>query len=193
MRIYFCAAHSCGKTTLARITAEKTGLVFLNEVARTILAEKELSLDTLRVNLDVADDYQKTIFKRQIEEEKKHKSFVSDRTFDNLAYMAQHARMFKETVESELCKNYIESLKENDVTIFFIRPHKVTMKNDGVRESVSWDGIVAIDAQIKLLFELFGLDYFQINTDSMQERVRFVETVLKAKYKSENNTKTIID
>ena len=181
MRIYFAAAQSCGKTTLARLTAKHFNLKFLNEVARTILAEKELSVDTLRVNLDVVDDYQSEVFNRQIEEEKKYKSFVSDRTFDNLAYMAQHARKFKDVIESQQCKDYIEGLKKPDVTIFFIRPSKATMKDDGIRESVNWDGIVAIDSMIKMLFELFGVDYIQINTDSMQERVRLVNTVLKLK------------
>ena len=94
MRIYFIGAHASGKTTLARYTSNKTELPLLTEVARTILAEKELSIDTLRANINVVNEYQTDIFYRQIEEEKKHENFVSDRSFDCLAYAAQHSTDF---------------------------------------------------------------------------------------------------
>ncbi len=179
MRIYFAGAHSVGKSTLARLTAKQHNLPFLNEIARTVLVEREIPLETLRIDLDLIDNYQSEVFRRQIEEEKKYPSFVSDRTFDNLAYMAQHARKLKEVIESEELKNYIEGLRDKDVIIFFVRPSKVTMKNDGVREEVQWEGIIAIDAMIKFMLEMFGLKYIQINADSMQERVKLVNSVLE--------------
>lgn len=52
------------------------------------------------------------------------------------------------------------------------------MRADGVRESLNWDGAVAIDAQIKFLYEMFGIRYFQINTDNMQERIRLIDSVI---------------
>lgn len=181
MKIYFAGAHASGKSTLARLTAKHHNLPFLNEIARTVLAEREIPLETLRVDLDLIDDYQSEVFTRQLQEEKKYDSFVSDRTFDNLAYMAQHARRLKETIESKELKDYVDTLKKDDVLIFFMRPSKVTMKNDGVRENVQWDGIVAIDAQIKFMFEMWGIPYISINTDSMQERVKLVDNVLRLK------------
>jgi len=178
MRIYFTGCHASGKSTLARLTAKEFGLPFLNEVARTVLAEKEISLETLRINLEAIDNYQKEVFHRQIQEEKKYQSFVSDRSFDNLAYMAQHGTQLSDLISSEISQDYIKSLKEKDVIIFFIRPTKATMKNDGVREEVNWDQMVAIDAMIKMLFEIYNLNYIQINSDSMQERVRLVKSIL---------------
>lgn len=179
MKIYFIGAHSTGKSSLARIIAKEYDLPFLNEVARTVLAEKELHLDTLRVNLDLADQYQTEIFLRQIQEEAKLNSFVSDRSFDNLAYMAQHARLLASAISKPEFLQYIDKLKQPDVIIFFVRPSKVTLKDDGVRETLNWEGIIAIDAMIKLLLEMFSLNYISINTDSMQERVRLVDSVLK--------------
>lgn len=179
MRIYFAGAHSCGKSTLARLIAKQHNFQFLNEIARTVLAEKEIPLELLRVDLDTVDHYQTEIFKRQVEEEQKYESFVSDRTFDNLAYMGQHARKLSEVIKSPELKQYVEKLKQKDSVIFFIRPSKITMKNDGVRETVEWDGIIAIDAMIKLLFEMFEIPYIQICTDSMQERVKLVNSVLR--------------
>ncbi len=178
MRIYFTGCHASGKSTLARLVSKEYNLPFLSEVARTVLAEKEISLETLRVNLDAIDNYQTEVFNRQIQEEKKYESFVSDRSFDNLAYMAQHGTQLHKLINDDSCKNYIESLRKKDVIFFLVKPSKATMKNDGVRESVNWDQMVAIDANVKFMFELFNLNYIQINAESMQERVKLVKSVL---------------
>lgn len=178
MKIYLSAAHSCGKTTLCRYISKKYNLPMIAECARMVLSEKELQINTLRYDLDVADDYQESVFYRQLLEEKKYDSFVSDRSFDCLAYSANHARIFSKLFNLPEFKTYIESLKNKDVVIFFIRPSKATLANDGVRETINWDGIVSIDAQIKMLLEMFNLRYFQINTDSMQERVRLIDSVI---------------
>lgn len=181
MRIYIAGAHSVGKSTLARYIAKKYNLHFISEVARAVLAERELNIETLRVDLDTVDDYQKTIFYRQVEEEKKYKSFVSDRTFDNLAYAAHHSRILCEIVNSNEFKEYIETLKQNDSIIFFVRPNKITMKNDGVRETVVWDEIIRIDAMIKLLFELYNVKYINVSVESMQERTKLIDYILELK------------
>jgi predicted ATPase len=173
-----CGAHSVGKTTLARYVSETYQIPMITEVARMILSEKELHLDSLRTNLNVVDDYQTQIFFKQIEQEGKYDSFVSDRSFDCLAYTAQHSRVFSHLMKSTELEKYIVSLKKSDAIMFFVRPSKATLKEDGIREHLTWDGIVAIDAMVKLLFETFGLRYFQINTDSMQERVRLIDSVI---------------
>jgi len=178
MKIYFIGSHSSGKSTLARYVSEHYKLPMITEVARAILSEKELHLDSLRTDLSLVDDYQRQIFYRQLEEEAKVNDFVSDRSFDCLAYSAQHSRIFGELVNSKELKVYLNKLKEKDVFIFFVRPSKVTMKQDGVRETLNWDGMTAIDAQIKLMLEMWQLDYFQISMDNMQERVRFIDSLL---------------
>lgn len=179
MRIYFIGAHSTGKTTLARTVSQHWNLPFLNEIARTILAEKELSVDNLRANIETVNAYQEDVYLRQFEEEKKHESFVSDRSFDNLAYMAQHSTILAKFINERKLIEYIDTLRKSDAVLFFVRPSRATMKADGVRETLVWDNIVAIDAMIKLLLEMFALTYVCINTDSMQERIRTVNAVLK--------------
>lgn len=176
MRIYFTGAHSTGKTTLARYTSNQKKLPLLTEVARTILAEKELQIEALRADLGVVNDYQKEVFFRQLAEEKKYKDFVSDRSFDCLAYAAQHSTVLSEILQTNELKEYINSLRNPDVKIFFVRPSKATLKNDGVRENLFWDGITTIDAMCKFMLEMFNLPYVQINSDSMQERVRLIES-----------------
>ena len=124
MKIYVTGSHSCGKTTLSRYISTKYNLKLINEVARTVLSEKELNLESLRANIDIVNDFQKSVFFRQIEEENKYDSFVSDRSFDNLAYAIAHSTIFHELLETAELKNYIEKLRQKDVVIFFIRPIK---------------------------------------------------------------------
>lgn len=178
MKVYFVGSHSTGKTTCARYVSETHSLPMITEVARAVLSEKELHLDTLRYNMDIVDDYQTSILYRQMSEEKKFSNFVSDRSFDCLAYAAQHARILPGLLSDPLLADYIQNLKKPDSFIFFVRPSKATLKDDGVREAINWDGIVAIDAQVKFMLQMWDLRYFQINMDNMQERIKLIDSVI---------------
>lgn len=181
MKVYFVGAHSTGKTTLARHVSETYQLPMITEVARMVLSEKELHLDTLRHDIKAVNGYQEQIFRRQLREEEKFDQFVSDRSFDCLAYAAQHTYILPDLIYSPDLTTYLEKLREKDTYIFFVRPSKATLKADGVREQISWDGVVTIDAMIKLLIKMWNLRYFQISTDSMQERVDLISAVLSQK------------
>src|SRR5271157_5211573 len=122
MRVYFIGAHSTGKTTMARYVSKQTGLPLLPEVARMVLAERELAMDTLRSDLDTVDSFQREIFARQFEIEANHESFVSDRSFDNLAYAAQHARVLQVILQEKSLQDYINRMRNPDVVLFDIRP-----------------------------------------------------------------------
>jgi predicted ATPase len=179
MKIYFCGAHATGKSTLVRYVSQKYQLPIISETARMVLSEQELQIDSLRYDLDTVDNYQQQVFDRQLIEEQKKDSFVSDRSvIDVLAYSAQHSRILPGLIESKELEGYLSILQSPDSFIFFVRPAKATLKADGVRESINWDGIVAIDAMIKLMLEMWELRYFQINIDNMQERVRLIDSVL---------------
>jgi nicotinamide riboside kinase len=178
MRVYFIGAHSTGKTTLARYVSGKYNIPMITEVARMILSERELHLDSLRTNLDIVDQYQSDIFFRQIDEESKQLSFVSDRSFDCLAYAAQHSRVLPKLLHCQELHTYLEILRSPESFIFFVRPSKATMKEDGIRESLTWDGVIAIDSMIKFMLEMWGLRYFQLPIDNMQERTKVIDSIL---------------
>jgi ABC-type molybdenum transport system ATPase subunit/photorepair protein PhrA len=183
MKIYFIGSESSGKTTLARYTANKLKLPMLTEVARTVLAERELSVDSLRTNIDIVNSYQEEVFLRQIKEENKITTgFVSDRSFDNLAYAANYSTIFSKLMASDECIEYIQKIKKEissgETKIFFVRPCKSILKNDGVRETVFWENAVAIDAMIKMLTQLFDIKCIHIYKDSMQERVQLLDAVI---------------
>lgn len=179
MKVYFSGSHSTGKSTLTRYVSQKYHLPMISETARMILSEQELQVDTLRYDLDMVDKYQQQVFDRQIIEEKKHSAFVSDRSIvDILAYAAQHARILPHLMKSSELQSQLSILNKPESILFFVRPSQATLRADGVRESLNWDGVVAIDAQIKLLLKMFNLKHFTIQTDNMQERADLIDAVL---------------
>jgi nicotinamide riboside kinase len=179
MKVYFVGAHSTGKTTLARYVSKTYQTPMITEVARMVLSEKEMHLDALRYDLDQVDDYQRQIFHRQIDEERRYTDFVSDRSFvDCCAYAAQHTRILQELLQDPKVKEQLKVMSDPHSFVFFVRPSKATLKADGVREAPVWDGVVAIDAMIKFMLEMWNLKYFQIHIDNMQERIRLIDGVL---------------
>lgn len=182
MRIYFVGAHSTGKTTLCRYVSTIYHIPMISEVARTILAELETNLKSLRADINVVNDYQEKIFNRQFLIEKRTgENFVSDRAFDNLAYAAEHTTILSKLMNSQLFKEYINWIKES--VVFFVRPHKELLVYDGIREG-DWESVVRIDGMIKLLLEQFDIAYVIIDSLFMQERIRTIDYVLKACWKN---------
>src|SRR5258708_4028686 len=177
MKIYYVGSQSSGKTTLARYTSDKYKLPLLPESARLVLSELEIQIDSLRADIDLVNKFQTQVFYRQIAEEKKYDNFCADRSLlDSLAYSLQHSTVGSVLAADPILKQYVDRLKNS--VVFFVRPSRITVKQDGVRETTSWDGIISIDAIIKSLLEMYSVRYFIINTDSMQERVRIIDSVL---------------
>ena len=176
-RIYLVGAHATGKTTLARWIRDHYGVPMISEVARGVLAEMEARLDALRSDLDLVDRYQSEVFARQLEAEAAHDGpFVSDRAFCNLAYAAHHARILGTIASDPRLAEYMQGVRGG--IVFFPRPHKELVVADGVRAGLEWEEVVRIDGMVKLLLEMFSVPYIPVESLSMQERVRLVESVL---------------
>jgi nicotinamide riboside kinase len=177
MRIYFVGSHATGKTTLCRYVSRRYALPMITEVARMVLAEMEVGLDALRTDVDLVAEYQRKVFERQIGiEQLQQGGFVSDRAFDNLAYAAEHTTIVADLLHNETFQEYTRWVSRG--IVFFLRPHKSLLAEDGVRAGVDWDSVVRIDGMVKLLLEQYRIDYLPIESVSMQERVRCVQFVL---------------
>lgn len=177
LRIYVCGAHSTGKTTLARHIARELGLPLINEVARQVIAEMELSFETLRVDVTRAGEYQREVFKRQMEVEERYPDgFVSDRTFDNLAYAARHSMVIPQLLDGD-CMRYFGRVRES--LVLFVRPHRECMANDGTREQVEWDEINRIDGILDFLLAWQQVPSIGISELNMKDRVRTAMTAVK--------------
>lgn|GEM_PF-244577 len=176
-RIYLVGAHSTGKTTLARWVRDTYGLPMISEVARGVLAEMEAKLEALRSDVGLVDRYQKEVYLRQLEaEERMEGGFVSDRAFCNLAYAAHHSTILSQIAGDPRLAMYMDSVRRG--IVFFVRPHRELLCEDGVRASVEWDDVVRIDGMVKLLLEMFAVPYIPLESLSMQERVRAIQRVL---------------
>jgi predicted ATPase len=177
MRIYFVGSHATGKTTLCRHVSRRYGLPMISEVARAVLAEMETALDALRTDMDLVGEYQERVFARQVAVERSHEGrFVSDRAFDNLAYVAEHTTNAAVMMNDARFRDYMKWVSEG--VVFFVRPHQSLLKDDGVRAGVSWDSVLRIDGMVKLMLEQHQISYLPLDSVSMQERVRAVEFVL---------------
>ncbi len=177
LRIYLVGAHSTGKTTLARWVRDRYGVPMISEVARGVLAEMEEQLDSIRSNLDVVNRYQSEVFDRQLQAEAEQPgSFVSDRSFCNLAYAAHHALIMPRLAGDARLIQYMQSVREG--LVFFLRPHRELLSEDGVRAGVAWEEVLRIDGMVKILLEMFGIPYIPVQSLSMQERVRMLDRVL---------------
>lgn len=179
MRIYLVGAHSTGKTTLCRYISLKYNLPMITEAARSVLSEMEVPLENLRTDIGMVDDFQAEVISRQIAVEKdKGGCFVSDRAFDCLAYAAEHSNLlhYNDVWNMKQVQEYIEWVKEG--IVFFIRPHKELLMEDGVRETPVWESVVRIDGMVKFLLESTGTPYMPVSCLSMQERIRTVDFVL---------------
>lgn len=177
MRIYFVGSHATGKTTMCRWVAKQYGLPMISEVARAVLAELEAQFEAMRTDMDLVADYQRQVFSRQVEVEKMHDgAFVSDRAFDNIAYAAEHTTILGELLSDRRFGDYMEWVA--DGLVFFLRPHRSLLVDDGVRAGVSWESVLRIDGMVKLLLEQYSISYLPIESVSMQERVRAVQFVL---------------
>jgi hypothetical protein len=149
----------------------------ISEVARSVLAEMETSFDAMRTDMDLVSDYQRRVFARQVDTEKLHSDrFVSDRAFDNLAYAADHTTIFADMVNDSGFADYMKWVSGG--IVFFLRPHRSLLVDDGVRAGVDWESVVRIDGMVKLLLEMYKVNYLPIESLSMQERVRAVQFVL---------------
>jgi nicotinamide riboside kinase len=178
MRIYFVGSHATGKTTLCRHVSRRYGLPMISEVARAVLAEMETGFDALRTDMELVGEYQERVFARQIAVEQLHASrFVSDRAFDNLAYVAEHTTNAYAMMNDQRFHDYMKWVREG--IVFFVRPHQSLLKEDGVRAGVSWDSVLRIDGMVKLMLEQHQISYLPLESVSMQERVRAVEFVLQ--------------
>ena len=179
MRIYFVGSHATGKTTLCRYVSRRYGLPMISEVARAVLAEMEATLDALRTDMDLVAEYQRRVFERQMAVERLQASqsgFVSDRAFDNLAYAAEHTCILGDLMNGEGVLDYMKWVGEG--IVFFVRPSKDLLKEDGVRSGVTWESVLRIDGMVKWALEQYRIPYLPIDTPLMQERVRTVEFVL---------------
>ena len=164
VRVLVVGSHASAKTTLGSWIAEAWRLPFLAEVARVVLEKRpgpKLTFDKLRLDVDATNDYQRDVMRAQIEAEaaiaakpEARRGYVSDRSFDNLAYAAKHAEVVAELSRTPELRRYVRQLRADVDTgravVFFTRPHPSMFVQDGGRAVGDLDlaGTHAIDGMV---------------------------------------------
>lgn len=180
MRIYFVGSHCVGKTKMVRETAKRYGLPTLSEAARQVLAQWEPlgGLKALAGDLQMVTDYQEEVFRQQVKIDfATGDSFVADRAFDNLVYAARWARAGTVSrLMAEEGARYVERVRGGRV--FFVRPHRELLAEDGIRAHISWEDVVLADGGVLFALEVLGIPYVPIPCREFSDRMRIVEAVL---------------
>ena len=173
-RIYVAGAHSVGKTTLARWVQRVTGYHYMAEWPRRLIAEWEVSLDTMRVDVARTGEFQLEAYRRHVEcEDALETPYLADRTaLDVVAYTGRHTLVVPQLVAA--AADYSARLREPRTLVLFVRPHPSLLAADGVRESPSWDEVVRVDAVLEFLFAYHGVSPVSLDSPSMVTRLRTV-------------------
>lgn len=184
MRIYFNGSFCNGKTSLRNWVAKEYDLKSIPEIARTVLAEREISdLSLLRSNTDLLYEVQTEIIERQFNVEKEAKdNFVCCRGLDSAAFLLsfsnqQDCHFF---VTEPLFRRYVEWIRDDSVYTFLVKPDKSLMKNDGLRDT-DWNLSMEIFGMVKCLLRSNAIDYTLISDTNMSERQAIIRNVLDGK------------
>lgn len=172
MKIALSGCSGAGKTTLATGISTTYNIPLIPEFARETL--QEMGLKSLR-NLDSSTSFlfQTKILEKKIEEESKHKSYISDRSYaDNLAY---YLRWCCREMEEMKNKNYydkcIENLKKYDLVI--VLPWMgIPYKKDGIRSTNIYYTYEMYTMTLGILCDQ-NINYEFINETSITERIQY--------------------
>lgn len=172
--VYFVGSHGCGKSSRARWVADTYGLPMIHEVARAEVTRLETTIDRLRQNVNSISDYQRGVWRGQLAAEAATPSpFVSDRSLDNLVYLALHGEGVGTIIASDEFKDYLAKVQES--VVFFVQPHDGTVNSDGVRPHADTlrDGQMIVTGSIAMLLETFSVPYVPVPSASpkMQELI----------------------
>lgn len=196
VRVAFVGSHASGKSVLARWVSRRWDLPYLAEVARVELAKQaDSNFDRLRLDVDLAGTFQRRVLAAQLDAEEAMSKrpdarcgFVSDRSFDNLAYFARHAEGVAIASSSTRLRRYVRQLRIDAeagvAVVFFTRPHPCMAVGDGGRAEGDLDlaGVHAIDGMVQLLLELGdgvgAVPYVPVEGADPKMRRRLVEAVL---------------
>jgi hypothetical protein len=80
-------------------------------------------------------------------------------------------------IADDTYRQYMEWVAQG--IVFYVRPHRDLLKEDGIRAGVTWESVLRIDGMVKFMLEQSRIPYLPIESASMQERARAVDFVLR--------------
>jgi len=178
--IILVGSHSTGKTTLALEISKRLGIPVVSEVARQVLAEGRYPpLAKFSSDIHALTRYQREVALRQIAAERQFENYVSDRGLCHLAYSAARGEigMVANLLADGDMAAYIERTRR--ARVFFVRPHRELLEQDGVRDMMDWESVVRIDGAIMMALAMLDIPYVPIESLAMADRLRVVLAVVR--------------
>jgi len=177
--VYFVGSHATGKSSRARWVSDTYGLPMIHEVARAEVTRLETTIDRLRQNVASISEYQRGVWRGQLAAEASTPSpFVSDRSLDNLSYLALHGEGVGNIVASDGFREYLANVQES--IVFFVQPHDGTVNSDGIRPHADTlrDGQMIVTGAIAMLLETFSVPYVPVPSASPKIQELIIGAVL---------------
>lgn len=186
-RFYFVGSHGTGKTTISKAVQKMYGLPLIEELARKELEKNNLTLEGLRADMQAVKRYQTILWHAQIREEAvyetNNQSFLSDRSFDNLAYWIEYAFGISTIIQSKEFIDYIQKLKQPNTTVFFVRPEASFIRDDGIRSrlELGMEDVGRIDGIIRAMLEIWSINYIPVKGTNLKDRLLMVMPIFRQK------------
>jgi nicotinamide riboside kinase len=177
MRIAFAGANSTGKTTLLERLSNTSNLnehaVFIFSNARSILQEMGYQcMDGM--TREKMREFQIRYFHAKKYTEQRHESFISDRSFvDIAAYWLIRDTWDKSIKEQNLILNPCRQESQKYDVIFYFPFGRIKFEPDGCRSTdLHFHG--AIDSQIKMFLDEWKLNYLIMKSSDLPQRMKEV-------------------
>lgn len=195
LKIWITGPHASGKTSLGTPLASKYHLPFIRETARDELTEiqrsKEMAeapkLEAMRARLDEYDDFQRTVFKRQLAAEAAHPDgFLSDRAlWDIPIYAGLWSTCAADMMESEEFRAYLAQFPKTTDKVFdptrivlFVSPEPEMLKEDGTRERPTLRGVDQYYGAVELFLAQHRIRHVPITTPHQRKRLALASEVI---------------
>lgn len=170
-KIAIIGSQSVGKSTLARELSNRLDTPLITELARKWDIEKATQTELI--------DIQKNLLNLQIEEERKHEQFVSDRsTIDNMAYWLHNVSPIVDREENEIYVNTALDNVKNYSSIFLLSPEFYPV-NDGFR-STNLIYQLQIHEVIVTILNIFNVPHIKLK-GSVENRVGKAMKILEGR------------
>lgn len=171
MKIVIIGAQGTGKSILSKVLSEELNIPLITEIARNFKKEQ------LKCTNPEYPQIQKEILRLQIQEEKMHDNFISDRSsIDNLAYFI-YGCSDSVTVSENMSYTYDAIFNARLYThIFFLRP-EFDIVNDNFRDC---DPVYQkdIDTTIYTILKIFNIKHY-ILTGTIENRIQKTMEILE--------------
>lgn len=187
--VVFCGASGVGKSTLAFATAGRYGFQPLPSLTAEVYQDAGVTYAEAMQDADKLERIQREIYRRTAarlrdlaDAEPKYpvRGFVSERGIDVQAYTALMLRNATVNEFGELPDGIAEVLRRSHVVTVFVRPCPEVVaearSNDKNRRNIflTDEWIYKADGAIRMLLEISGVDYVNLDKPGLVERMRAI-------------------